>query len=77
MSSLQLKRAEKRRRTHNETNTEVRIGICKACGRGPRQVTYGDSVCCDETFNMFGRPLGLKRPLPCVKRQERNALRNQ
>jgi hypothetical protein len=76
--SLQLKRAEKRRRTYNETSTLVRIGICKACGRGPRQVTYGDSVCVDNVLVGKVHPhFELMRPFPCVKREDRNALRNQ
>jgi hypothetical protein len=75
---LQLKRAEKRRRTHNETNTEVRIGICKACGRGPRQVHYEEGVCADRVWRKTHYEL--MRPLPCVDRvwrKEHNALRNQ
>jgi hypothetical protein len=74
--SLQLRRAEKRRRTYNETSTLVRIGICKACDRGPRQVTYGDSVCVDRVWQKGGY-FELMRPFPCVKREDRNALRNQ
>jgi hypothetical protein len=76
--SLQLRRAEKRRRTYNKTNEEVRIGICKACDRGPRQVTYEDNVCVDNVLVGKVHPhYELMRPLPCVKRQERNDLRNQ
>jgi hypothetical protein len=75
MSSLQLKRAKKRRRKYNKTNEEVRIGVCKACDRGPRQVTYGDSVCVDRV-RQKGGTWELMRPLPCVKRQERNAIRH-